>query len=246
MSKADLSGNIVFGFIMGAVNVILVELITHDGSDTKAFHLVPLICVCVAWGEYTIRAHTLFQLGSDQRQSQADTTVVKFLLFLYCCAIRSSSSQVQVLWEDHRNDLFTNGFSILSNAGGAKLKWWIDPVGAMVLAIIVIGLWARTVYEQFTFLAGIAAPREFVSMVTYKAMTFSEEIKQVDTVRVYHSGPDYVVEVDIVLDPEMPLWKAHDISQDLQDQIEALPNVDRCFVHVDHEVDHKPEHRKKQ
>lgn len=47
-------------------------------------------------------------------------------------------------------------------------------------------------------------------------------------------------------DPEMPLWKAHDISQDLQDQIEALPNVDRCFVHVDHEVDHKPEHRKKQ
>lgn len=69
----------------------------------------------------------------------------------------------------------------------------------MILALVVIGLWARTVYEQFTFLAGIAAPREFVSMVTYKAMTFSEEIKQVDTVRVYHSGPDYVVEVDIVL-----------------------------------------------
>lgn len=46
-------------------------------------------------------------------------------------------------------------------------------------------------------------------------------------------------------DPEMPLWRAHDLSQDLQDQIEALPDVDRCFVHVDHEVDHKPEHRKK-
>lgn len=43
----------------------------------------------------------------------------------------------------------------------------------------------------------------------------------------------------------MPLWRAHDLSQDLQDQIEALPDVDRCFVHVDHEVDHKPEHRKK-
>lgn len=121
------------------------------------------------------------------------------MLFLYCFAIRSSSSQVQVLWEDHRNDLFTNGFSILSNAGGAKLRWWIDPVGATLLALLVIILWGRTVYEQFTFLAGISAPNEFISMVTYKAMTFSEEIKQVDTVRVYHSGPDYVVEVDIVL-----------------------------------------------
>lgn len=71
-------------------------------------------------------------------------------------------------------------------------------------------------------------------------MTFNEEIVSVDTCRVYHSGPNYFVEIDIVLPPEMPLWKAHDISQDLQDQIEALPDVDRCFVHVDHEVDHKP------
>lgn len=71
-------------------------------------------------------------------------------------------------------------------------------------------------------------------------MTFNPEIVSVDTCRVYHSGPKYFVEIDIVLDPEMPLWKAHDISQDLQDQIEALPDVDRCFVHVDHEVDHKP------
>lgn len=30
-------------------------------------------------------------------------------------------------------------------------------------------------------------------------MTFNEEIKLVDTVRVYHSGPNFVVEVDIVL-----------------------------------------------
>lgn len=31
----------------------------------------------------------------------------KLSLFLYCYAIRKSSSQVQVLWEDHRNDLLT-------------------------------------------------------------------------------------------------------------------------------------------
>lgn len=71
-------------------------------------------------------------------------------------------------------------------------------------------------------------------------MTFSPEITSIDTVKIYHSGPQYFVEVDIVLPPDMPLWRSHDIAQDLQDQIEALPDVDRCFVHVDHEVDHKP------
>lgn len=42
------------------------------------------------------------------------------------------------------------------------------------------------------------------------------------------------------MDANTPLWKAHDISQQLQDKIEVLPNVERAFVHVDHETDHIP------
>ena len=51
---------------------------------------------------------------------------------------------------------------------------------------------------------------------------------------------DYYVEIDIVMDANTPLWKAHDISQQLQDKIEVLPNVGRAFVHVDHETTHTP------
>jgi len=57
----------------------------------------------------------------------------------------------------------------------------------------------------------------------------------------YLSGfQDYFVEIDIVMDANTPLWKAHDISQQLQDKIEVLPNVERAFVHVDHETSHIP------
>jgi len=52
------------------------------------------------------------------------------------------------------------------------------------------------------------------------------------------------VEVDIVMPANTELWKAHDIAQQLQDKIELLPNVERAFVHVDHETLHRPEHRK--
>lgn len=74
----------------------------------------------------------------------------------------------------------------------------------------------------------------------FKAMTFSEDIKAIDSCRVCHSGPEYHVEIDVVIDGETPLWRAHDIAQDLQDQLEALPNINRCFVHIDHETEHKP------
>jgi hypothetical protein len=42
------------------------------------------------------------------------------------------------------------------------------------------------------------------------------------------------------MDGATPLWQAHDISQQLQDKIEVLPNVERAFVHVDHETTHRP------
>ncbi|KAF9245649.1 CDF manganese transporter [Melanogaster broomeanus] len=167
-------------------------------------------------------------------------------------SLRSKSSQVHILWEDHRNDLFINGFGILMSAGGSRLRWWLDPVGAILVRVhkppfivcCVVIAWVRTIYVQFGLLAGKSAPNEFIQLVIYKAMTFSEEIDRIDTVRAYHSGPDYFVEVDIVMDASTPLWKAHDISQQLQDKLEVLPNVERAFVHVDHETTHPPEHRK--
>lgn len=41
-------------------------------------------------------------------------------------------------------------------------------------------------YRQFELLAGKSAPHEFVQLLTYKAVTFSDEIDKIDTVRAYH------------------------------------------------------------
>ncbi|OBZ78819.1 Metal tolerance protein 7 [Grifola frondosa] len=225
-ARLETIGNIVYGFLMGSVNlVVIVEsartLITHKSSDdnTNALHVPSLIAVGAALG-------------------------VKFLLFLYCLSLRKASSQVHILWEDHRNDLFINGFGLLMSAGGSKWRWFLDPMGAIIIAAGVIIAWSRTIYRQFELLAGKSAPYDFLQLLIYKVMTYSADIEKVDTVRAYHSGPDYFVEIDVVMDANTPLWKAHDLSQDLQDKIEVLPNVGRAFVHVDHETTHAPEHRK--
>jgi hypothetical protein len=65
----------------------------------------------------------------------------------------------------------------------------------------------------------------------------------------------FFVEVDIVLPHDVSRWcacdylltklqmslrEAHDIGQELQDLIEQLDDVERCFVHLDWENDHAP------
>jgi len=223
-SRLENIGNIVYAFVMGSVSLILIvesirSIASHGGNETNEFHVSATVAVGVAF-------------------------LTKLCLFLYCFTIRKMSSQVQVLWEDHRNDLLVNGFGIFTNAAGAKVAWWIDPAGAMIISLVLIGSWGYTAFKEFQCLAGQSADPDFLRLVTYKAMTFSDDITAIDSCKAYHSGPDYVVEVDIVMPANTPLWKAHDVSQDLQDQLETLPRVDRAFVHVDHEVSHAPEHRK--
>ncbi|KAI0307636.1 CDF-like metal transporter, partial [Multifurca ochricompacta] len=220
-ARLETIGNVIYGILsMGSVNLVVIiesarDLITHGSKLLNEFHIPSIVAVGAALG-------------------------VKFILFLYCYSLRSRSSQVGMLWEDHRNDLFINSFGLLMSAGGSKLAWYLDPMGAIIIALGVIAAWTRTIYAQFELLAGKSAPHDFLQLIIYKAMTFSDEIEKIDTVRAYHSGPDYFVEVDVVMDANTPLWKAHDISQQLQDKIEVLPNVGRAFVHVDHEATHIP------
>jgi divalent metal cation (Fe/Co/Zn/Cd) transporter len=126
-------------------------------------------------------------------------------------------------------------------AGAFKEAWFLDPIGGIVVGLIILRSWVKTGREQISCLIGRAAPPEFVSKVTYVAATNSPQILRVDTVRAYHFGVRFVVEVDVVLPEDMPLKQAHDIGEALEERIEMLDDVERAYVHLDYEFDHKPE-----
>jgi len=213
-------GNIAFGTLLGSANVVVVvealrNIVSHNGDETNSFHLPSILSVAAALAG-------------------------KLCLLVYCFPLRKSSSQVRILWEDHRNDACISGFALLMSSGGSKLRWWLDPTGGLIISSAVILSWTKTIFHEFTLLAGKSASHQFIQLITYKIVTFSNDIVQIDTVRAYHSGPSYFVEVNVVMPPDTPLWKAHDVSQLLQDKLRDLPGVERAFVHVDYEARHEP------
>jgi divalent metal cation (Fe/Co/Zn/Cd) transporter len=86
----------------------------------------------------------------------------------------------------------------------------------------------------------------FTRRIVKISMDHSTLVKHVERVITYYVGLGVFVEVDLVLDPTTPIGTAHDIGESLQMKIERLEEVERCFVHVDHEVDHRAhdEHKK--
>jgi cation diffusion facilitator family transporter len=222
-ARLETVGNIVFCFLMTSVSLILIAFSARELSERPRddnlnhFHLASVISVCVAFA-------------------------TKLALFLYCFALRNKYSQIRILWQDHRNDLLVNGFGILTSVGGAQLVWWIDAMGAIILSVFIGGIWLRTAFAEFMLLVGVVASVETQQLITYVCLTHSPAIQGIDTVRVYHSGPRLIAEVDVVMDPGSSLMESHDVAEALQIKLESLPDVERAYVHIDYETTHKPEH----
>ncbi|GAB4835138.1 Metal tolerance protein 4 [Ancistrocladus abbreviatus] len=195
-------------------------------------------------------------------------TVVKFALFLYCRSsgndiVRAYAKVYQILFQyqallfliidfisddlfacntqDHYFDVITNVVGLVAALLGDKFYWWIDPAGAIILALYTMSNWSGTVMENAVSLVGQTASPEVLQKLTYLVLRHPQ-IKRIDTVRAYTFGVLYFVEVDIELPEEIPLKEAHTIGETLQDKIEKLPEVERAFVHLDYECEHKPEH----
>ncbi|KAF5537627.1 cation efflux family [Fusarium mexicanum] len=215
-TRIETIGVILFCALMTTVAVqLLIESARTLGTgktESKELHLIPIIFVCVA----------IFSKAS---------------LMLYCMNYRKYPS-VHVFFIDHRNDIAVNSFGLIMSVVGDKFIWYLDPIGAICIALLILFSWISNAFEQIWLLVGKAAPQDFIAKLIYMSITHDDQISMVETCRAYHAGQKYYVEVDIVMDEQTSLKISHDVAQSLQRKIEGLGDVERAFVHVDYECEH--------
>ncbi|KAK8031064.1 cation efflux family protein [Apiospora arundinis] len=185
-TRIETIGIILFCALMTTVAIqLLVESARTLGggaTESKELHIIPIVFVAVA-------------------------IVAKSSMMVYCLAYRKYPS-VHVFFIDHRNDIVVNIFGLVMSVVGNRVVWYLDPIGAICIALLILFSWVSNAFEQ------------------------------VETCRAYHAGQKYYVEVDIIMDQEIPLRVSHDVSQTLQRKLEGLGDVERAFVHVDYDADH--------
>jgi divalent metal cation (Fe/Co/Zn/Cd) transporter len=158
-ARIETAGNIVFCFLMTAVSFIIIvqsakQLAEGSKTLTNDFHLPSIIAVGIAFS-------------------------VKLVLFLYCFSIRNLYSQIRILWEDHRNDLIINGTGLMFSMLGSKVRWWIDPMGAIVISCLIIFLWLRTAWSEFHLLIGVSADTNTLQLITYICKLIAGAFEQI-------------------------------------------------------------------
>ncbi|KAJ2596248.1 hypothetical protein GGF39_003520 [Coemansia sp. RSA 1721] len=219
--KLETIGVIVFSVLMGTFSVaLLFESIAALMSKEHApnqLSIYDAICVMLA-------------------------LVAKVFLYMYCYTLREYHS-AHVLMTDHRNDVIVNAFGLAMAIVGKHVMPWMDPLGSLIIALMILKSWVEEAWDQIKLIVGIRADPRLHQVLTYTAITHDTRIQKVDRVVAYHSGAKLFVEVDIVMPPNTPLVTLHDVAESLQEKYERMPGVGRCHVHVDYEVTHRSEHQ---
>jgi cation diffusion facilitator family transporter len=158
-------------------------------------------------------------------------------------AIQMSDPTLEALAQDHWNDCLSNvvAAAALLAALRAPQLWFLDPVGAIIISLYIIWSWFETGKEQIEQLTGKSAPEDFIEELLEIANNFDERML-VDVCRAYHFGPKFLVELEVVLPKNTLLFESHDLGMELQYEIEARDEVERCFVHIDYESRPYDEH----
>ncbi|XP_003371980.1 cation efflux family protein [Trichinella spiralis] len=167
------------------------------------------------------------------------TVLTKFTMWTICK--RFSDANLQILAKDHFNDCISNFFGILFAMLGQYLWNYLDPLGAILISAHLLCTWIETASEQVSIISGKTASPFIVSRLIKVCLDHEPSLRHIETVLAYHYGLKYLVEVHVVLDEQLSLKEAHDISESLQRKMENLQYVERAFVHVDYNLDHKPD-----
>ncbi|CAF1083260.1 unnamed protein product [Rotaria sordida] len=167
------------------------------------------------------------------------TIVIKIILSVLC--YRVSTPTMSALSADHRNDVVATMVALVFGIIGSKAidgeikpreLSVIDPVGAIVISLYIIICWIPQVRLHIRNLTGYTAPAQVLQQLTWIAFHHSSLIRKIDTVRAYHFGTHFLVEIDVLLPDDLRLSEAVHVGIGLEQKIEALPDVERAFVHL--------------
>ena len=109
----------------------------------------------------------------------------------------------------------------------------MDHLGAMTIAALMVYVGWHAIQDNLHQLTDHTPNEELFSRVRASAMRVPG-VYGTEKVRIQRYGPDAHVDIDIEVDPKLPVDQAHRISQKVRAHIQAdWPQVQDVTVHIE-------------
>jgi len=242
---ANSASDLVYSILM-AVGLILASQpadVRHPHGHQRIESLVSLaigVLMVIAAYEGVRTAITTLRSGAEPITSiwalvvLGLTAVVKGAMFWAISGMaRSVASPVlRANAADNLSDLVSSAMALLgillSRVGLAAA----DPIAGILVGVwILYAVW-QVLRDSLGQLIGRAAPDDLTAEIE-GAVCGVKGVLALERVIVEQVGPLFRADIHIFMEPDLRLPAIHRTSHDVRDAVEALPEVDHAFVHVE-------------
>lgn len=204
----------------------------HGKFETMATLIVSLVLVVVAAQLMASGIKTMLAILSGEQipapgyvalAAAVISIVSKEWLYRYTAAVgREVDSPVVVAnaWH-HRSDALSSIGSLVG-VGGAMLlgdKWTLlDPLASCIISVAVFVVAVKMAVPSIKELLDVSLPDEMENEIISVASSVPG-VKNLHGLKTMRSGPSIVIEAHLVVDPQMTVIEAHDISTEVEDAL---------------------------
>ncbi len=111
----------------------------------------------------------------------------------------------------------------------------IDPIAAILVALLIIKAAYDLTQKAFLPLMDTAADEETLEMVTAILDEYDESIIEYHNLRSRRAGRDIHIDLHMVVKPEMSIQEAHDLCDEIENRIKKEILYSTVLIHVEPE-----------
>jgi len=160
--------------------------------------------------------------------------VVKEWMYRYTkkAADKINSSALKADAWHHRTDAFSSIGSLIGVAGALLGFKFFDPLAAVVIALIIIKVGVEIYLKSIDEVMDKSADEETIQKIR-QAVQSVEGVIAIDMLLTRQHASVIYVDLEIGVDGDLTLWKAHAIAEKAHLIVEdEVPLVKHCMVHV--------------
>lgn len=160
--------------------------------------------------------------------------VVKFGMYLVVKRLGQQARSPAILASarDNMADILASLAALLGVWGSRYLHPLFDPAAGCVVALWIFRNTWEIVWENIGYLTGRGASHELTDTIMRAALEIPGVI-DVHRIIAEYVGPRLRVDMHINTDGKISLEHAHAIGEQVRERIEALPDVDLVFIHIE-------------
>lgn len=143
-----------------------------------------------------------------------------------------SSPTLDTTAKDNLSDVLTSSAAFIGALGSKYISPLTDPIAGLLVAAWIFRAAFMAGRENLDFLTGAGGSQEQREAMV-KIAEAVPGVQHVHHLMAEYAGPKLVVDLHINVNGDLSLNEAHAIADAVIEQVGALPDVDRVYVHVE-------------